>query len=265
MVGVVQAIGLLVGAAVVGTVVVTTVLPAAASTDEAVVTKLVDGDTIDVRIGGRVERIRLLNVDTPETVDPDRAVQCLGPEASAFLAARVPVGTQIRLEYDVERTDRYGRTLAAVFTTDGALVNADIARAGLGTALVVGGNHRFYEPVQAAQQEAAAAQRGRFSSSLTCGAPRPAAAVAPAPAPTTAAASTTAPAPTPAPVITPRAIPRPVPKVVPRPAPAPAPKPVPKPRPAPRPAPAADPPANPYPGYTGPRCYAPGGRTWKPC
>lgn len=261
MVGAVKVIGLLVGAVVVvGTAAVVTtappVRPAAASTGEAVVTGLVDGDTLDVRIDGRVERIRLLNIDTPETVDPDRPVQCLGPEASAFLAARLPVGTPVRLEYDVERTDRYGRTLAAVRTTDGGLVNADIARAGLGTALVVGPNRRFFDPVYAAQQEAAAGRRGRFSPGLACGVLRPAVAVTTAPAPPATAVPPATRTRPPAPAATPRANP----KVAPRPAPRPLPRPAPKPKPSPG---VASP--NPYPGYTGPRCYAPGGRTWKPC
>jgi micrococcal nuclease len=151
--------------------VVATVGLATADRAVGVVTRVVDGDTIDVDITGRTERIRLLNIDTPETVDPDEAVQCLGPEATAFLAARLPLGTTVRLEYDVERTDRYGRTLAAVFAPDGGLVNADIARAGLGVAVVVGRNDRFHPPVLVAQQDAASWQVGLFSPSVACTVP----------------------------------------------------------------------------------------------
>ena len=61
-------------------------------TDRGVVERVVDGDTVDVRLNGAVTRVRLLNVDTPETVDPNRPVQCLGPEASAFLASTLPAG-----------------------------------------------------------------------------------------------------------------------------------------------------------------------------
>ena len=106
-------------------------------TDQGVVQRVVDGDTVDVSVGGTTTRIRLLNVDTPETVDPNEPVQCLGPEATEFLKSVLPAGTAVRLEYNEERTDRYDRTLAAVFTPDGKLVNAEIARQGLGAPLVV--------------------------------------------------------------------------------------------------------------------------------
>jgi micrococcal nuclease len=140
-------------------------------TDRAVVERVVDGDTVDVRLNGSVTRVRLLNVDTPETVDPNRPVQCLGPEASAFLTNLLPTGTPVSLEYDAERTDRYDRTLAAVFTSDGTLVNAEIARQGLAAAIVVGANNRFYPPVEQARDEAVAAGRGLFSADVACTVP----------------------------------------------------------------------------------------------
>jgi micrococcal nuclease len=80
----------------------------------ATVTKVVDGDTIDVSYDGATHRVRLLNVDTPETVDPQKPVECLGPEASDYLKRRIPAGTEVRLERDVEERDGYGRELAAV-------------------------------------------------------------------------------------------------------------------------------------------------------
>src|SRR3954451_3807409 len=80
----------------------------------ATVVKVVDGDTIDVSYDGATHRVRLLNVDTPETVDPQKPVECLGPEASDYLKRRIPAGTEVRLERDVEERDGYGRELAAV-------------------------------------------------------------------------------------------------------------------------------------------------------
>ncbi len=108
----------------------------------ATVTKVVDGDTIDVRYGGEEHRVRLLNIDTPESVDPNSPVECLGPEASDWLEQRLPVGTQVRLEHDQERLDKYDRELAAVFVGDD-LINAEIARAGLGVAMSVAPNVKF--------------------------------------------------------------------------------------------------------------------------
>ena len=94
------------------------------------VERVVDGDTIVVRGVGRV---RLIGVDTPETVDPRRPVEFFGREASAF-TKRLLEGQRVRLEYDRERADRYGRTLAYVYLRDGMLANAEIIRLGYGHA-----------------------------------------------------------------------------------------------------------------------------------
>ena len=94
------------------------------------VERVVDGDTIVVRDVGRV---RLIGVDTPETVHPSRPVEFFGREASAFTKQLVD-GKRVLLEYDRQRTDRYGRTLAYVHLPDGTFVNAEIIRRGYGHA-----------------------------------------------------------------------------------------------------------------------------------
>ncbi len=127
----------------------------------ATVTGIVDGDTIDVEVDGEEQRVRLLNVDTPE-VD-----QCVHAEATAFLAERVPPGTEVVLELDEEHHDQYGRLLAGVHQ-DGSLVNAEIARAGLGVAVLVEPNDRFYDDVLEAQQAAEAEGLGLFSQGVSC-------------------------------------------------------------------------------------------------
>ena len=108
------------------------VLPSLASAPAAaqVVERVVDGDTIVVRGVGRV---RLIGVDTPETVAPGRPVEFFGREAGAF-TKRLLEGRSVRLEYDRERTDRYGRTLAYVHLADGTFANAEIIRRGYGHA-----------------------------------------------------------------------------------------------------------------------------------
>ena len=142
---------------------------ALASAEDAVatVTKVVDGDTIDVRHDGEVHRVRLLNIDAPESVDPDEPVACMGLVASRFLRDRLPVGTEVRLEYDEERLDRYDRELAGVFLGE-SLLNAEIAREGLGVAMSIEPNTKFYAQVAAAQQEAEAAGRGLYSEDSAC-------------------------------------------------------------------------------------------------
>ncbi|MCY4658288.1 MAG: thermonuclease family protein [Acidobacteria bacterium] len=105
-------------------------LLAASVANAQLVERVVDGDTIVVRGVGRV---RLIGVDTPETVDPRRPVEFFGREASAF-TKRLLEGQRVRLEYDRERSDRYGRTLAYVYLRDGTFVNAEIVRRGYGHA-----------------------------------------------------------------------------------------------------------------------------------
>lgn len=134
------------------------------------VVRVVDGDTIVVRDGTGEHRVRLLNIDTPESVDPASPVECLGPEAAAFLSTRLPAGTTVELEHDRIKHDRYGRELAAVYV-GGASVNVEIARAGLADALVIGGNDKFYDVVLAAQRSARAAKLGLYAESVPCTVP----------------------------------------------------------------------------------------------
>jgi micrococcal nuclease len=95
----------------------------------AKVLRVVDGDTIIVRVlGGRVERVRYIGVDTPESVKPDAPVECFGPEAKSFNRKLVD-GEKVRLVPDREAEDRFGRTLAFVYV-GGLLVNAELLREG---------------------------------------------------------------------------------------------------------------------------------------
>ena len=159
------------------TAVVVVVAQESDAVNKAIVTNLIDGDTFDAAIDGRTERIRLLDVDTPETKDPNEDVQCLGPEAAKFLESLIPAGTTVTLEYDEERFDQHDRTLAGVYTADGTLVNAEVARQGLASAVVIGSNDRFYPPVLEAQQEAITESRGLYSPDVACTIPGRVAAV----------------------------------------------------------------------------------------
>lgn len=157
-----------VGALTVGTVLVGGVAVYAQSGDDTTtVERVIDGDTVDVRIDGETERVRLLNVDTPETKHPEKELECLGPEATAFLEEQLPVGQEIQLEFDEERTDQYERVLAGVYK-EGELVNAEIARAGFGVAVSYEPNVRFYDEVSSAQHEAESKGLGLFDESEDC-------------------------------------------------------------------------------------------------
>ena len=134
----------------------------------ASVERVVDGDTIVVVLDGTSERVRLLNIDTPESVDPDREVECLGPEAADYLEGLLPVGLEVTLAFDIERRDRYDRLLAAVFTPDGTLVNAQVAAAGFADVVVFGANDRFEPDIRAAVERAQDAGLGIWASAASC-------------------------------------------------------------------------------------------------
>ena len=134
------------------------------------VVRVVDGDTLVAVIAGEETTVRLLNIDTPETKHPDLPVQCLGPEATEFLAERLPAGTEIELEYDEERLDRYDRTLAGVYES-GSLVNAEIAAEDLGVPVYFEPNDRFLPEVEEAAATAEAEGLGLFSAAIECTVP----------------------------------------------------------------------------------------------
>ena len=96
------------------------------------IAKVIDGDTL-VLEGG--ERIRLIGVDTPETVHPEKPVEYFGKEASSF-TRRMAEGKPVRLEFDQQKKDKYGRSLAYVYLEDGTFLNAEIIKQGYGFAYV---------------------------------------------------------------------------------------------------------------------------------
>lgn len=131
----------------------------------ATVVRVVDGDTIVVDLGGQTERVRLIGVNTPETVDPRVPVQCFGREASDHLHEMLPEGSGVRLERDVEERDRYGRLLAYVWRAgDGAFVNLELLDDGYGQVLSIPPNIAYVDRFRAAQQTARDAERGLWSS-----------------------------------------------------------------------------------------------------
>ena len=123
------------------------------------VERVVDGDTF-VLIGG--ERVRLIGIDTPESVHPEKPVEPFGREASAYLKKLVE-GKGVRLEFDVQDRDRYGRLLAYVYLGDGTFVNAEIVRNGYAAVLTVPPNVTHAEEFLALQREAREGRRGLWS------------------------------------------------------------------------------------------------------
>jgi micrococcal nuclease len=130
----------------------------------ATVSRIIDGDTIVVRVDGVDERVRLIGIDTPESVDPRRPVMCFGKEASAHVESLVPPGTPVRLERDVEARDRYDRLLAYVLrASDGLFVNLAMVSDGYADQYTFPPNVAHTDEFRAAAATARSEGRGLWS------------------------------------------------------------------------------------------------------
>jgi micrococcal nuclease len=127
------------------------------------VVRVVDGDTIAVALAGRVERVRYIGIDTPESVKPDTPVQCYAHKAASE-NARLVARERVRLVLDVEPHDRFGRLLAYVYRAhDGLFVNAALVRGGFARTLTIPPDVRFAERFRALAAQARRAGRGLWS------------------------------------------------------------------------------------------------------
>lgn len=133
-----------------------------AATISATVIATIDGDTIDVRVYGRVERVRIIGADTPETKDPRKPVQCFGPEASAHTHQRL-LGRRVTLETDAEPRDKYGRLLAYVYL-DGVRFDDELLRLGYARLLLIPPNDEHGRALAEATLEAQRERRGMWGS-----------------------------------------------------------------------------------------------------
>jgi micrococcal nuclease len=124
----------------------------------------VDGDTVRVRITnppeglGLVETIRMIGVDTPETVHPQREVEFFGKEASAFTRDRL-FGKPVLLAFDWDLRDHYGRLLAYIYTTGGECHNAALVQEGYGHAYTRF-SFQFMDEFRSLEQQARQGKRG---------------------------------------------------------------------------------------------------------
>jgi micrococcal nuclease len=125
---------------------------------------VVDGDTIVARLGGRDEKVRFIGIDTPETVDPRKPVQCYGPEASHHLKSLLPPGTPIRIERDAEQRDVYGRVLGYVWRQhDQLFVNEAMVADGYAHVLTIPPNVAYTGEFTHAASAARASGSGLWS------------------------------------------------------------------------------------------------------
>jgi micrococcal nuclease len=133
----------------------------AAPPGQATIIAVSDGDTVLVDIDGVAEHIRLIGINTPETVKPNSPVECYGPEASHLTKSLLPKGTVVRIERDVEARDGYNRILGYVYRLDdGLFINLELARQGAAVELTIRPNNAHEAEFHAAATEAQAAGRG---------------------------------------------------------------------------------------------------------
>ncbi|MBI1963825.1 MAG: thermonuclease family protein [Candidatus Rokubacteria bacterium] len=134
------------------------VRPALAAGPEGTVVRVVDGDTIHVKVGERVEKVRYIGVNTPEVHHPTKGEEPGGREA-ACVNRDLVAGRPVRLELDAQTHDRYGRLLAYVWV-DGAMINAELVRLGYAQVMTIPPNVRHQALFLRLQREAREAERG---------------------------------------------------------------------------------------------------------
>lgn len=131
----------------------------------AQVSRLVDGDTMEVVMGGKSYTVRYIGIDTPETIAPNTPVQWMGKEASAENKSLVE-GKTVYLEKDVSETDKYGRLLRYVYVGN-LFVNAELVRKGYAKVSTYPPDVKYQSLFLQMQQEARAANRGLWGAAPT--------------------------------------------------------------------------------------------------
>lgn len=137
------------------------------------VSKVTDGDTINVIIDGTEEKVRLIGINTPETVDPRRAVECFGKEASERMK-EIASGEIVRLEYDDSQSlrDTYGRLLAYIYLEDGQMINRKMIAEGYAYEYTYLAPYRYQSEFRQLQKLAQTAGRGLWSKDTCSGSKR---------------------------------------------------------------------------------------------
>jgi micrococcal nuclease len=128
---------------------------------EGFVTRIVDGDTIHVDVGGRVEKVRYIGVNTPELHHPRKGEEP-GDRAAAAMNRQLVSDRRVRLELDIQTRDRHGRLLAYVWVAD-TMVNAELVRRGFAQVMTVPPNVRYQSLFLRLQREAREAGRGLWA------------------------------------------------------------------------------------------------------
>ena len=125
----------------------------------AEVVRVIDGDTIEVELGGKLAVVRYIGVDTPETKHPGRGIECFGPEASKYNEQMVG-GREVILEKDITDRDRYGRLLRYVWVEDKVLINSLLVSKGYARVSIFEPDMKYQEQLLLAQVDAQSKKSG---------------------------------------------------------------------------------------------------------
>lgn len=139
----------------------------------ATVERITDGDTFSVIFNGRKEKIRLIGIDTPESRRNDRSkkqgkeenldqeeIVAMGKEAKAFIARQIQKGDRVKLEFDVQERDKYGRFLCYVYLEDGRMLNEIMIGEGYAYPLTIAPNVKYESKFREAFVQARENNRG---------------------------------------------------------------------------------------------------------
>lgn len=128
------------------------------------VARVVDGDTVDIAVDGGAVRLRLIGINTPETVDPRKSVECFGTEAS-LRAKKLLAGRSVHIETDSTqgRFDQYGRTLAYVALPDGSSFNKEMILEGYAHEYTFRYPYKYQNEFKAAERKAREAGLGLWA------------------------------------------------------------------------------------------------------
>ena len=119
------------------------------------VVRVVDGDTIVVSIDGADTKVRLIGVDTPESVNPDSSKNSESGKIAAEWTTNLLAGEKVYLEYDIEKTDKYGRTLAYVYLSDRTtMVEDELLRNGMAEVMTIQPNTKYAAHFKALENQA---------------------------------------------------------------------------------------------------------------
>jgi len=118
------------------------------------VVQVIDGDTVDVRLGNQTERVRLIGIDTPELGYEGESDECWAQEASLALQRILPNGTEVRVVRDRVARDHYGRLLGYLFIKDDRFVNGEMVLNGHARVLSIPPNTAYSDEIQTAESRA---------------------------------------------------------------------------------------------------------------